>query len=120
LREAVSEPPREPPLHTVLRWWGGAVLAVGLTVAALIYAFAPSDEGIDAAREIARGRMYQHNLELMGGKAGALMADFNEWFAGLWHGRPLAYTVATLAVVIALGCFAAARLMSEPPGNARD
>lgn len=116
----MSEPPRQPPLHAVLRWWGGAVLAVGLTVAALIYALAPSDEGIDAASEIARGRMYQHNLELMGGKAGALMAEFNEWFAGLWHGRSLAYTVAFLAIVAALGCFGAARLMSEPHGNSRD
>jgi peptidoglycan/LPS O-acetylase OafA/YrhL len=96
-----------------------AVLAVGLTVAALIYALAPNDEGMDAAREIARGRMYQHNLELMGGKAGVLMAEFNEWFASLWHGRPLAYTVGALAIAIAFGCFAAAHLASTPT-HARD
>jgi hypothetical protein len=90
----------------------------GLASAALIYALAADDEGIDAASEIAHSRMYQHNLQLMGGKASVLMADFDEWFSGLWHGRPLAYTVAVLSVAIALVCFVVARWVSAPPHDA--
>jgi hypothetical protein len=58
--------------------------------------------------------MYEHNLELMGGKAAVYAVRFNQWLAGLWHGRPLAYTVAVLAVAIALVCFWMPRLMSGP------
>lgn len=43
------------------------------------------------------------------------MAEFDQWFSGLWHGRPLAYTIAVLAVAIALACFWVAWLMSPPP-----
>jgi len=102
----------------VIRAWGAAILVIGLASAAFIYAFAADDEGIDAASEIVQGRMYQHNLQLMGGKASLLMADFDEWFSGLWHGRPLAYTVAILSVAIALACFAVARWVSGSPADA--
>jgi hypothetical protein len=51
--------------------------------------------------------------------AAVYAARFNRWLAGLWHGRPLAYTVAVLAVAIALLCFLVARMVfvrlpSEP------
>ena len=106
------------PLHSVIHYWGVAILLVGLVAAALIYVFAADDGDTDLAGEIASGRMYQHNLELMGGKFAVYAAWFNQWFAGLWHGRPLAYTVAVLAVAIALVCFWVARLMSVPvPGE---
>jgi hypothetical protein len=56
--------------------------------------------------------MYQHNIELRGGKFAVLSAEFNEWFCSLWHGRPLAYMVAVVAVGIALVCFRVGHLMS--------
>ena len=102
------------PLHAVIYYWGVAILLVGLVGAALIYVFAADDGDTDRASEIASGRMYKHNLELMGGKFAVYADQFNQWFAGLWHGRPLAYTVAVLAVAIALVCFWAGRLMSVP------
>jgi hypothetical protein len=106
------------PLHAVIYYWGVAILLVGLLGAALIYVFAADGEDTDLASEIANGRMYKHNLELMGGKFAVYADQFNRWFAGLWHGRPLAYTVAVLAVAIALVCFWVARLMSVPlPGE---
>jgi hypothetical protein len=117
------QPPYVPteqrrPLHAVIYYWGVAILLVGLLGAALIYVFAADDEDTDLASEIASGRMYKHNLELMGGKFAVYADQFNRWFAGLWHGRPLAYTVAVLAVAIALVCFWVARLMSVPlPGE---
>jgi hypothetical protein len=102
------------PLHAVIYYWGVAILLVGLVGAALIYVFAADDGDTDRASEIVSGRMYKHNLELMGGKFAVYADQFNQWFAGLWHGRPLAYTVAVLAVAIALVCFWVARLMSVP------
>jgi len=106
------------PLHAVIYYWGVAILLVGLVGAALIYVFAVDDRGTDPADEIASGKMYEHNIELMGGKFAVYAARFNHWLAGLWHGKPLAYTVAVLAVAIALVCFWVARLMSVPlPGE---
>jgi hypothetical protein len=113
-----TEQPR--PLHAVIYYWGVAILLVGLVGAALIYVFAADDRDTDRATEIASGRMYKHNLELMGGKFAVYADQFNQWFAGLWHGRPLAYTVAVLAVAIALVCFWVARLMSVPLPNESD
>jgi hypothetical protein len=109
-----------PPLHTVINYWGVAILLVGLAGAALIYVFGPDDGDTDLAGEITRGRMYRHNLELMGGKFAVYADQFYEWFAGLWHGRSLAYTVAVLAVAIALVCFWLARVMSSPLPSERD
>jgi len=105
---------RRRALHTVINYWGVAILLVGLAGAALIYVFAADDRDTDLAGEITSGRMYRHNLELMGGKFAVVADQFNEWFAGLWHGRSLAYTVAVLAVAIALACFWLARLISNP------
>jgi hypothetical protein len=104
--------------HEIVRYWGAAILVTGLLAAALIYAVADDDKDREIATEIASGRMYQHNLELMGGKLGAVMADVNDWFASLWHGKRLAYTVAALAVATGAVCFWVAHLMSdriEPP-----
>jgi len=105
-------PAKQRPRHPIIYYWGWAVLLVGLVGAAFIYAFAAEDEDMNATREITSGRMYQHNIELMGGKFAVLSAEFNEWFGSLWHGRPLAYMVAVVAVGIALVCFWVGHLMS--------
>jgi hypothetical protein len=102
------------PLRSLLRYCGAAILFVGLLVAELIYIFAGNNADADAADEIASGRAYQHNLEVMGGKFASLSVDFDRWFMSLWHGRPLAYTVAMLAVVIAGACFVLAHLSTSP------
>lgn len=112
------------PLHVVIYAWGAAILLVGLAGAALIYMFAADDRDTELAREITGGRMYQHNLELMGGKFAVYADQFNQWFSSLWHGKSLAYTVAVLVVAIALVCFWVAHLVSLPspgePGQERD
>jgi hypothetical protein len=103
------------PLHAVIRYWGVAILLAGLASAALIYVFAGDDRDAEAAREIASGRSYEHNLELIGGKLNVYLVHFNDWFASLWHGTSLAYTVAVLAVAIALACFWIAHLIATAP-----
>ena len=106
------------PRHVVIRYWGAAILLVGLVAAALIYALGSDDRDMEVAAEIASGRLYQHNLELMGGKLGVVLAEVNDWLASLWHGRRLGCTVAVLSIATAAACFWVARLMSngtEPP-----
>jgi hypothetical protein len=100
-------------------YWGIAILVVGVASAVLI-ALTATDDDAAAEREIASGRMYQHNLELMGGKFAVLTAEFNDWFASLWHGRTLAATVAVLSVATAAACFLLARLTAPPPGAEGD
>jgi hypothetical protein len=73
--------------------------------------FAADDGASDPAGEIASGRVYEYNIERIGGMAAVYAARFNRWLAGLWHGRPLAYTVAVLSVAIALVCFCVARMV---------
>ena len=99
------------PLHVRIRYSGMAILLVGLVSAALIYILAPDDNGPNAAAEIESGRLYEYNIERIGGMAAVYAARLNRWLAGLWHGKPLAYTVAVLAVAIALLCFAVARMV---------
>src|SRR5215472_5253342 len=103
------------PRYEVVRLWGFAVLVLGLVAATLVYVFAADDQDAEAAREIAEGRMYQHDLEVMGGKMMVYLAQFNDWFASLWHGTSLAATVAVLSVAIALGLFWIAHLMATAP-----
>ncbi len=118
--EPQHAPARQQPLHVVVHYWGVAILVVGLLGAALIYVFAADDGGTDSAAEIAKGKMYEHNIALMGGKFAVYSVRFNQWLAGLWHGRPLAYTVAVLAVAVALVCFWVARLMAVPVPDEAD
>jgi predicted SnoaL-like aldol condensation-catalyzing enzyme len=95
-----------------------AILVVGLISAVLIYVFAADDSEADAAARIASERMYQHNLEVMGGRFAVYADDFDRWFTSLWHGKTLALTVAVLALAAALVCFGIARMVSNPsPGN---
>ncbi|HET6420482.1 MAG TPA: hypothetical protein VFG19_10020 [Geobacteraceae bacterium] len=91
-----------------------AVLLAGLCSAVLIYlTAADSSDGItDNAPEYSK--MYTHDLELYGGKANVLAAEFTHWFAGLWHGQTLAFTVACITVLISLGlCFVAYHLYPD-------
>lgn len=56
-------------------------------------------------------------LEKMGGKSAVVMADFEEWFASIWHGRRLAYTVAILSIVGFAGCYVLADFVEFSPGD---
>ncbi len=47
-------------------------------------------------------KRYVHDMELYGGKGNLLAGDFREWFASLWRGRNLAFTIAFLTLLTAL------------------
>ncbi|MGA7990774.1 MAG: hypothetical protein WCC53_05015 [Thermoanaerobaculia bacterium] len=89
------------------------ILVAGLGSAAVIYVVNSGPRSA-ADFELEHSRMYQHDLEVYGGRANVLADDFRSWFAGLWHGRNLAFTVAALTVLAAL----AYRFVATPvPGD---
>ncbi len=126
-----ARPPAPSPLRwrARLRFLGAAALAVGLVAAALIFAFA-DDAAPDAAAQIAGSRVYEYDIERIGGKSAVYAVRFNQWLASLWHGTTLAWTVAVIAIAVAALCLLAARLATPrapasradrtPAGRAHD
>ena len=96
----------------------GAMLATGLVAAVVIYltAAAAPDELLELSADTSK--KYLRDLQLYGGTANVLAVELMTWFEGLWHGRPLAFTVAAITVVVCLGyLFFAVRL---PPDGGED
>jgi len=103
---------------------GAIIMLVGLGSAVLIYHSAGNDSVGILGYEIIDGsaypirpedsRMYRRDLELYGGKAAMVVDDFSRWLAGLWHGKSLAFTVASISIIISfIFFFAANRLPSR-------
>jgi len=67
-----------------------------------------------------QNKMFLHDLELYGGKANVLAAEFRGWFVGLWQGRNLAFTVAVLTILSVLALRFFARLASDPLDDEED
>jgi len=84
-----------------------AILATGLASAVLIFALNGS-RGNPTGLELEDSKQYLRTMEVYGGKANVFAADLRHWFSGLWHGRTLAFTVAVLAVIVALAVRVAA------------
>ena len=102
------------------------VLALGVAGAVFIYIQACRDESssYDAlgngvyAMAPQNSKTYMHDMELYGGKANVIADDFARWFDGLWHGKPLAFTIFIIAAVISAGLsFAAKTSHAEDHGS---
>ena len=65
-------------------------------------------------------KSYRSDLERFGGKAAVFADDFNRWFAGLWMGKRLAYTVGVLSIGVALMFFRAAHNSSKRQSARQD
>jgi hypothetical protein len=115
-----------------LNFVGAIILGIGLVSSALIYDLAGSDSGGILGYEEEGGstypvmpddsKEYLRGLQLYGGTANVLADDLRRWFAGLWHGESLAFTVAFITIVISAGFFYVAnhspsRPWSGPPGD---
>jgi len=105
-----------------LRWLGAAILVVGLTAAGIAYRRAQSDDWAAAlvrAGTLASGnaKRAENQLKELGGKANVLAADFQDWFASLWHRRRLAGTLVVLSLAGAGACFFLAHLLNYPPAS---
>ncbi len=106
------------------------ILLVGLGSAAVIYLTAGNNSDV-LGYEMAGGnvypvmpedsKMYQHNLELYGGKVNVLANELMRWFVGLWHGKKLAFTVACISIFGSFCLFFVAdHSSSDTESNARD
>lgn len=98
-------------IHQRLYLIAAAMLAAGLIACALIVHFAPPDPdanfltyGTELPVPKDVNRQYQFQIERIGGAEGLLAAQFNDWFAGLWQGRQLGYTVLSIAATVAAVC----------------
>lgn len=92
-----------------------AILAVGFVAAVVIYLTAQPPLENPLGYDPMDTKKYLHDLEEFGGKANVIAVEFREWFDSLWHGRRLAFTVATLGVIAAcLFKFFATPLPPEP------
>jgi len=85
-------------IRRVTRW----IVAVGFGAAAAIYAVALARPEIAPGYEPLETKKYLHDLEVYGGKANVVAAEFREWFAGLWAGTNLAWTIAVLTILTVL------------------
>lgn len=81
------------------------ILLIGLGTSAIIYLLAAnaSVSVLDYASEYSK--MYSHDLELYGGKANLLAYELICWFAGLWRGESLAYTIGCITIFLSFGLF---------------
>jgi hypothetical protein len=95
---------------------GYFVLIAGSLGSAWAYRVGGNADARDALNAgIYDSRMYSYRLEQTAGKANVLGFEIRQWFAGLWHGTALAYTLAVLSFVIALGCFFVAIYLPDFP-----
>ncbi len=88
-----------------LRIVASITLALGLASSVMIYLSAENVPDTILGYEVEESKKYIHDLELYGGKANVLAAEFMNWFDGLWHGKSLAFTVGCIITFIALGIF---------------
>jgi len=105
-------------LRTSLYLLSGIILLVGFGSAMLIYRAAANTqnnvlgyvEGDGSVYPVMPedSKKYLRDMELYGGKANVLADELRRWFAGLWHGKSLAYTIACISALLALGVFSAA------------
>jgi len=110
-------------LQRCLLWLAAFVLVAGLSGAVVVYRSAVKEEqrigALEAAGENAYGgpdvhsKGYVLEVQRYGGNAAVIAVKFDRWFASLWHGKNLAYTLAILTVGLAFGCFRAANELSD-------
>ena len=92
---------------------GLIILVSGLIASTIIYLSATRSTGIEENLDKANSKVYLHDLELYGGKANLLAAEFVNWFSSLWQGEALAITIACISVVISLVMFLIACTMHD-------
>jgi hypothetical protein len=80
-----------------------AILLAGLISAVVVYLRAGNDAQALLELSPETSKKYLRDLELYGGTANVLAVELQTWFDGLWHGRALAFTVATLSTIVSLG-----------------
>ena len=79
-----------------------ALLLLGLGGALVIFVTAVPEVVDPLLGDQFSNKKYLREMRMLGGQGNVLAAEFNDWFAGLWHGRELAATIAVLTIVTVL------------------
>ncbi|MGH9441382.1 MAG: hypothetical protein ACRD16_03830 [Thermoanaerobaculia bacterium] len=111
---------RTTSIEARLRLISRAVLAAGFVGAVVIFLAAGPEPENALGYDPMDTKMYRHDLEVYGGTANVLAAEFLDWFAGLWHGRNLAFTVAALTVLTVLAIRFVGRRLPEDEAEEED
>lgn len=116
--------------QTRLRLIAALILLFGLVSSVLVYLTAENNSDGALSYETAGGevyqtkpedsKMYRHDLELYGGKANLLANDLRLWFVGLWHGKQLAFTVASITIIMAFIFFYVAHHSPDNLNHGKD
>jgi hypothetical protein len=83
-----------------LKYITRAILVVGFGTAVSLYFIDRARPENPLGYEPLETKQYLHDLELYGGTANVLAAEFREWFVGLWYGKNLAFTIAVITVLV--------------------
>lgn len=106
------------------------ILLAGVSCAGWIYARAGDGPDLAGAYQIIvvngvaqaiapnESKAYVRDLQRYGGKMAVVFDDINRWFAGLWHGKSLALTVAFLSVFVSFVLYFIA--LALPEDSVRD
>src|SRR5207302_588774 len=84
------------------RWALLAIAIVGFGSAIAVYHLTTPEVYDPNGYHPLENKKYVHDLQVYGGTANVLFAEFTEWFTGLWHGRQLATTLAVLTALTLL------------------
>src|SRR5215813_12566073 len=93
------QPFNRDPRH--LRWLAYAIVLIGLGSAVWLYATASPPPQPPLGYDPFDSKKYVRELEVYGGKINILAVEFRQWCASLGRGKPLAYTIAVLTVLLA-------------------
>lgn len=97
------------------------ILLTGFASSVFIYLAAENDSGNILVDEFKNSKKYKHSLELYGGKLNVIADSLTRWFADLWQGESLAFTMAFITIFISVVFFYIARHMpSDSKSDARD
>jgi hypothetical protein len=83
-----------------LRWLSYAICILGICSAVFLYVTASPPPQYPLGYDPFTSKKYLHELERYGGKINILAVELHQWLASLWHGKPLAYTIACLTIML--------------------
>ena len=64
-------------------------------------------------------KQYLRTLQLYGGTANVLATELRQWFASIWHGQRLAFTVGFITLVTAFTCWFFSYALEDSPSDSR-
>lgn len=76
------------------------ILAIGFGAAIVAFFAAAPQPANPLGYDPMDTKRYLHDLQMYGGTANVLAAQFRDWFTSLWYGRNLAYTIAVITVIV--------------------